>query len=77
MKFLTWRGRSRENAKKERRLLLPGRNFKRGGVERRKPFSKGGREISDLLRRDEEEIGLLVLGEISKERGKLFFKRGT
>ena len=57
MKFLTWRGRSRENAKKERRLLLPGRNFKRGGVERRKPFSKGGREISDDVTRKKKSEG--------------------
>ena len=57
MKFLTWQGRSRENAKKEKRLLLPGRNFKRGGVERRKPFSKGGREISDDVTRKKKSEG--------------------
>ena len=57
VKFLTWRGRSIENAKKERRLLLPGRNFKRGGVERRKPFSKGGREISDDVTRKKKSEG--------------------
>ena len=62
--------------RKKEGFYSQGEISKEGELRGENFFSKGGREISDDVTRKKKR-GLLVLGKISKERGKLFFKRGT